>query len=387
MGATTGDICILTHMLDRMPCGVGRYLESLLEEFKTLDLADRIHLVHPHRNDHPHYRHFRHTIVPMYRGKGRETRWTQWCVPRALRRMRPLLVHCPIQTNPPVFGPRAPLVLTVWDFSPIRWKDPGWPWLRRWLVFGLILRRALARAAEIIVPSESTRRDVKRFYGRALARGGAERITIVPCAADDRWRPRPDIERPFPEPYVLYVGSLAPRKNVGTLIRALGILKRHGQARRLLLVVSPEEFIQSGMDALCKAESVSDMIEMRPEVTTDELASLYTHCGAFVFPSLYEGFGLPVLEAMACGAPVITTSRSSLPEVAGDAARLVEGRDPEDLAHAIERVLGDPVLRRSLSDAGRAQATRFSWRRTAEQTAAVYRRVLARSTTNGRRAP
>jgi glycosyltransferase involved in cell wall biosynthesis len=373
-----GDICILTHMLDRMPCGVGRYIESLLEEIKALEIAGRIHLIHDRPNDHAHYRAFRHTVVPMPRGPARETRWAQRHLPRALERLRPALVHCPIQTNPPVLGRSAPLVLTVWDLAPLLWPDRVWPWARRALIYGLILKRALGRAAAIIVPSESTRADLARRFGRAIERGATGRIEVIPCAADKRFRPRPDLPRPKPNRYLLYVGSLVARKNVATLIRATATLKRRGSDLRLILVTPNQEFCESGLEALARAEGVADRIEVVAKATMDELAALYTHSEAFVFPSLYEGFGLPVLEAMSCGAPVITTRRSSLPEVAGEAARLVGGNDPEELARAIEEVVGDPVLRRRLGEASLAQAARFSWRKTAEQTAAVYERVLAR---------
>jgi len=373
-----GDICILTHYLDRMPCGVGRYVEALLEEFKALEIADRIRLIHDRSNDHAHYRAFRHTVVPMPRGPARETRWAQWHLPRALAALRPALIHCPIQTNPPVVGLDAPLVLTVWDVAPLLWPDRVWPWARRALIYGLILKRALARAAAIIVPSESTRADLARLFGPAIERGGTGRIEVIPCAADKRFRPRLDLPRPMPGRYLLYVGSLVARKNVATLIRVTATLKRRGSDLRLILVTPQMEFRDSGLEALARGEDVADQIEVVEKVTMDGLAALYTHCEVFVFPSLYEGFGLPVLEAMSCGAPVITTRRSSLPEVAGEAARLVGGNDPEELARAIEAVAGDPVLRRRLGEASLAQAARFSWRKAAEQTAAVYERVLTR---------
>jgi len=380
MGAERkGEICILTHYLDRMPCGVGRYIEALLEEFKAFDLAGRIRLVHDQPNDHPHYHYYHHTIVPLPTGPARETRWAQWHLPRALQAMRPALVHCPIQSNPPVFGRRAPLVLTVWDFAPLLWADPVWPWPRRWLIYGLILRRAIAQATAIIVPSESTRADLIRLFGRALARGGNPPIEVITCAADKQYRPRPDLARPMSDGYLLYVGSLVPRKNVATLIRAVAMVKRRGSNLRLLLATPGAEYAGSAIEALARAEDLADQVDVVEKVTlVDKLASLYTHCEVFVFPSLYEGFGLPVIEAMSCGAPVITTRRSSLPEVAGEAARLVGGDDPEELARAIEEVVGDPVLRRRLGEASLAQAARFSWRKAAEQTAAVYERVLAR---------
>jgi len=375
----SGEICILTNLLDRMPCGVGRYIEALLEEFATLPLAGRIRLVHGKQGDHPHYRRFGQRVVPMPRGPGRETRWAQRRLPRVLRRMRPALVHCPIQTNPPVFGMGGvPLVLTVWDFSPVFWKDPGWSPARRRLVFGLILGRAIERAAAIIVPSESTRADLERLFGRRVEKGGADRIAVIPCAADKRLRRREDLPRPLESDYLLYVGSAAPRKDVATLIQALGALRRKGRTVRLVLVMKREEFAGSGLSAAAETERVADLVEIRERVEIDDLAALYTHCGAFVFPSLYEGFGLPVLEAMACGAPVVTTRRSSLPEVAGEAALFFREGDPGDLAQAIERLLADGGLRKRLSREGLGRAALFSWRRTAEQTAEVYEMVLGK---------
>jgi glycosyltransferase involved in cell wall biosynthesis len=385
VGEAKGEIFILTHMLDRLPCGVGFYLESLLEEFKAFNLAERIRLVHDQSSGHPHYRTYRHTVVPMPKGPAREMRWAQWRLRRALHRMRPALVFCPIQTNPPAFGLAAPLVLTVWDFDPILWADPGWPWLRRRLIYGTILRRAIARSAAIIVPSESTRADLVRLFGPAVEGRKSRPIEVVPCAAGKQYRPRPDLGRPIPERYLLYVGSLVSRKNVATLIRAVAVMKRKGSPCRLVLVTPRAEFTASGIKALAQEENVEEMIEVRENMSDGELVALYTYCEAFVFPSLYEGFGLPVLEAMACGAPVITTRLSSLPEVAGDAARLVGGDDPEELARAIEEVVGNPTLRGRLSEAGLAQAARFSWRRTAEQTAAILERVLAFSAKPGRR--
>jgi glycosyltransferase involved in cell wall biosynthesis len=375
-----GKICLVTHYLDRMPCGIGRYIEALLEEFKALDLGKRIHLVHDQPNSHPHYRHYPETIVPMPRGPTRETRWAQWHLPRVLRQLKPSLVHFPAQTNPPLFGVPAPLVLTVHDLIPLVWREPGWSPLRRWLIYRLILPRAIRHASAVIVPSESTATVLARFLGKEMKNWGDQRIVVVPEAADRRLRPRRDLERPAAGPYLLYVGSLGPHKNVGTLIRAVALLKEKGLAHRLILVTSRAGFADSGLETLARAQRLMTLIEVREGVSTDDLAVLYTHCETFVFPSLDEGFGLPVLEAMACGAPVITTRCSSLAEVAGEAALVVSGRDPEELARAIQDVVGKPALRSRLSQAGLAQAARFSWRRAAEQTAAVFERVMARRT-------
>ena len=253
----SGEICILTHLLDCMPCGVGRYLETLLEEFKAFDFAGRIHLVHYKNYDHPHYRYYRNTIVPLPKGPYRETRWAQWILPRTLAKMNPAMVHCTIQSNPPVMWLHAPTVLTIHDLIPLLVPEREWPWYRRWLIYRLILGRAIARAAAVTVPSESTRRDVMRLFGRAGEAGGSHRITVIPEAADRRFRPRPDLARPMAERYVLYVGSLALRKNVPLLLRAVAMLKGKGSDMPLLLVVSREEFAEFGLGALARELGVA----------------------------------------------------------------------------------------------------------------------------------
>jgi glycosyltransferase involved in cell wall biosynthesis len=168
-------------------------------------------------------------------------------------------------------------------------------------------------------------------------------------------------------PYVLAVGTLEPRKNLERLIAAWGRLPPALQDSHTLALVGPRGWDDAPILSAARAAGA----QLLGGVTDDELRALYAGAAAFVYPSLYEGFGLPVLEAMAAGAPVITSNVSSLPEVAGDAALLVDPRDEAAIAEAIERVVTDPTLADDLRARGRPRAAAFSWARTARETLAV----------------
>jgi glycosyltransferase involved in cell wall biosynthesis len=224
------------------------------------------------------------------------------------------------------------------------------------------IARALRRAGAILCISEATRRDLVARHP-----GAAGRTAVTPLAADERFGPKgPDdaavrarhgLERPF----VLAAGTLEPRKNLARLIDAWASLDGTDHD---LVIVGPPGWDFAGLVARARAERV----RLPGYVSDEELAALYRLCDAFCYPSLYEGFGLPVLEAMRCGAPVVTSNVSSLPEVAGDAAVLVDPRDVSAIRTALARLLADPDERARLSAAGLRRAADFSWERTARAT-------------------
>jgi glycosyltransferase involved in cell wall biosynthesis len=172
---------------------------------------------------------------------------------------------------------------------------------------------------------------------------------------------------------VLFVGTLEPRKNVALLIEAFALLRRQIDAQ--LLIVGSRGWLDEPIFAAHARSGVGDAARFVGHLDEEDLAVLYSHAGVFVLPSLYEGFGLPVLEAMAAGAPVLTSSVSSLPEVAGDAALLVDPHDPAAIADGLRRLLGDPALADDLRTRGRARAAEFSWERTASETLALLRSI------------
>ena len=237
-------------------------------------------------------------------------------------------------------------------------------------------RRAIERAARIIAVSACTKRDMLRFLEVE-----EDRIDVVPEGIDGGFQPCSDeavaaVREKYGlnRPYVLYVGQLAPRKNTVRLLKALEQILAHVGPDRLTAVVTGH--VSFGADAIHAALDRfkhPEALVLPGHVEAADLPALYSGAQLFLFPTLYEGFGLPVLEAMACGAPVLTSNVSALPETCGDAAALVCPTDTHAIAAEAIRILEDPGLRTDLRSRGLARARTFSWRRTAEETLACYR--------------
>ncbi|MBI2856788.1 MAG: glycosyltransferase family 4 protein [Chloroflexi bacterium] len=234
---------------------------------------------------------------------------------------------------------------------------------------------AIKRADHIIAVSENTRRDLVKHLGVPT-----DRITVIHNGVDHSvFKPNGTGLLPFP--YILYVGSERPRKNLETLLAAFAQLKKRPGFSDLKLVKvggpgRSDAFRAATLQVIRKLGLEGEVVFVG-QVTDSELSAYYSSARALVYPSLYEGFGLPILEAMACGCPVVTSNISSLPEVAGEAALFVNPRERQDLARAMARILSDGAVRRQLIAKGRERSGRFSWARAAEATAAVYRRVEA----------
>ncbi len=268
-----------------------------------------------------------------------------------------------------------PTVLTVHDVVFHHLPECHKP-LNRWY-----LRRTMPlycrRATHIIAVSEATRQDLIRLYDLP-----EEKITVIHEAAHRRFHPQPPemVEEAraryhLPEEFLLYVGTIEPRKNLTRLLRVWARLYQAGEAPPLV-IVGARGWLADDFFAALEACPVRDAVHLTGYVAEVHLPAVYAAATAFVFPSLYEGFGLPPLEAMACGTPVACSNTSSLPEVVGDAALTFDPTDEEAMADAIRRLVGDDELRAELRERGTKQAARFTWKRAAHQTLAVYRDVL-----------
>jgi glycosyltransferase involved in cell wall biosynthesis len=266
---------------------------------------------------------------------------------------------------------RVPTVITLFDVMPLRLGDVLLKHARhrRFYNFQLNLCR---RAAMLITASEATARDLAQF---AIA--SRKKIAVIPLAPPPLDSPNnlSDAGRTILQaaPFLLHVGGDEPQKDQITVLRAFGMLCRNPAFRHHLVLVGKHHLDDT--PALEMSTRAARRILRLTTATRADLDALYAQCDAFVFPSLYEGFGLPVLEAMRAGAPVITTNVSALPEIAGDAALFVAPKNPEALAVAIRRVLDDERVRVKLSEAGEHRAQQFTWARAAELTRAVYERV------------
>ena len=246
--------------------------------------------------------------------------------------------------------------------------------------------RFLRAADAIIAVSECTKRDAQRLYGIADSR-----ICVIHEGVHDRFRPcGPDAvasvrqRHGLPARYLLFVGTIEPRKNLAALLEALAVLKRRAVDRGgppevpKLVIVGKKGWLSDGFFERLRELALGPDVVLPGFVPDEDLPAVYSGAECFVFPSLYEGFGLPVLEAMACGVPVICSNASSLPEIAGAAALLFDPGEPAELAAAIERVLADAAFRGELAERGRCQAAKFTWQRAAERTLAVYADVAGR---------
>jgi glycosyltransferase involved in cell wall biosynthesis len=233
---------------------------------------------------------------------------------------------------------------------------------------------AARRADAIITVSESAKRDIVRLYGSQ-----AERIHVVHEAAAPAFQPIRDpavLERvrrryDLAERFILYVGTIEPRKNLPKLIEGFASRRKSGQLPHQLVCAGPYGWLSRDIEDLIDRLQIEDAVRFTGYVPFDDLATLYSLAEMFVFPSLYEGFGLPVIEAMACGTPVVTSNGTSLPEVVADSAVLVDPEDVDSIAAGIQQMLSNPGLRERLRRSGLERAKCFTWERAATRTLRV----------------
>lgn len=349
--------------------GIGRYLVNLIRALPPhLDAAEQLSVLHPPSLSVPPSVRAYETAPAVF------SLSQQWHIPRLLRHIRATLFHSPYVVT--AYFPPTPLVLNVNDLIPLLY--PAMVSRRARYSFPPLLRLALRRAAHVIAISEATKRDLTRHFDVSEAD-----VTVIPLAPDPMFSPpsAPSVDAArrrlgLPEQYVLYLGSNKPHKNLRRLVEAWSLVTDRPDLTDWTLVIAgvwdprhPDVRIRATELAL------TERVTFLGPVEETDLPALYGGADVFVFPSLYEGFGLPVIEAMACGVPVACSHTSSLPEVGGDAACYFDPEDVEDVAETLAGLLRDPARRSELSLQGRRRAARFSWSSTARQTLNVYRRV------------
>ncbi|WP_287155613.1 glycosyltransferase family 1 protein [Candidatus Solincola tengchongensis] len=354
--------------------GVARYLVNLLRELTVLEGEEEyiLYLSEPIEPLPFRSPRLRERVLTHAPGLA----WRHLRLPLAMRRD-----GVDLHFSPSYFLPLlkvCPAVVTVHDLT---FKvHPEWFSSDRRFLFDDIFWREVRQAERIITVSEHSKRDIVDVLGVEPSR-----VTVIPAAPDRFFRPLRDEKRlaavrerfGLRPGFLFTAGSIHTRRNLERLIEALSLAEAElGEELQLLILGTPAPFTPPvdiwGTARRCGVEGRVVHLEY---VTEEELLCIYNACGLFVYPSLYEGFGLPVVEAMACGAPVACSRVTSLPEVAGEAAAYFDPLDVEDMARVLASILSDPAERERLAAAGLRRAGDFSWRRAAESTLQVFREV------------
>jgi glycosyltransferase involved in cell wall biosynthesis len=363
--------------------GTGYYTQKLIEFLGRVDSENeyilfcpsgyREHLEHPAMFEYPNIR------VVEVRGASRpaaQALWRQSALPRRIRELGVDVFHFPSFIAS--LTSHLPSVLTVHDLCFSLYPET-FPILRRFY-YRRVIPQSARHCSSIIADSEATRRDILKNFRMDDGSVRTVHLGVDPVrfyhVTDGAERNRLRSRYALPEHYILYVGTLEPRKNITRLIRAFdyGIVSKGFPHH--LVIAGRRGWLFDQIFREVNALNLSDRVRFPGFVERSDLAALYSMARAFAYPSLYEGFGLPCLEAMSCGTPVIASNASSLPEILGEDALLVDPFSVDSIADALQKVCSDEAIHKDFSERGPRRASRFSWMSTARKTAEVYARTL-----------
>lgn len=362
---------ISTH-IDSGKGGIARYSYELIKNLNIIDKGNEYYLIHNKINN---YVQLSNKNI-LLRSPFPDTIWRFSVAPIMLKYLNHLdLVHDPYPIGPLSFNMPFKKIVTVCDLAHIFF--PKTATFRLKLSHRLFLSKTLSNADKIIAISQSTRNDLKNYL-----KIPEEKIQVIYLGVDERFRQLSDqeiddikIKYSIQYPFILYVGGLEPRKNILTLIKSFYKIKKRGIKHKMVLTGKRSWNYRKIFDCIHQLNLQKEIVylEYVPDV---DLPSLYNAADLFVYPSIYEGFGFPPLEAMACGTPVITSNTSSLPEVVGNAGIMANPRDVNDIANALNEVLSNEDLKYGMVKKGLEQAKKFEWITCAKETLKNYEKVI-----------
>lgn len=368
------------YIKDGFP-GIGRYTYSLVSALGKLETGDEFFiLINPRQKN----RRFdldlienkqNIHLVPCH--VPRSLPLEMLFLPLVIQKLRPAVYHSPFYLRP--YAIACPCVTSLYDLTPLQYGN-GLKRIFSRLVFWVGANMVCRSSAAIVTPSVSSGQSIREFCDRL-----GNRLYTIPLAADPHFKRQPDAvisktrkHLNLSGPYVLHVGSHSPHKNIEALILTWRYLKssiHHRKVPHQLVLAGYNSSNSSRIRALVMKSGIEDSVNLIGEVEEKELAPLYCGADLFVFPSKIEGFGLPVLEAMACGTPVICSNADSLREIADGAAWIIDPDHPDSFAEAIVQLLCSPSLRKTYISKGLRRSAQFTWEATAKATHRVYQKV------------
>ena len=351
--------------------GIANYVHNLLKELIKIKNED-MYLINYEENEFI-YEYNKITISNPFKDISKTLLWYLYLGMQNNRLKKLDIIHNPTQC-PTFFRFKPKYIFTVHDITPL--IDSKEHPIYRVLSYKLLLPRTLKTADKIIAVSNSTKKDLMHHFDIP-----EEKIKVILEAADEKFKPlnNKEINKVNQKyslnfPFILYVGTLEPRKNIPSLIKAFYKLKKKNLQYKLVIAGKKGWKYKEIFETIDKLNLQNDVV-FTGYVSDEDLPALYNAADLFVYPSIYEGFGLPPLEAMACGTPVITSNTSSLPEVVGDAGIMVDPYDIDGLVDAMYEVLTNEGLRENMIKKGLERAKMFSWEKCARETLEVYEEV------------
>ncbi len=354
--------------------GIGKYVLELVKGLAKVDTTNKYTLyeyghtqvVKPAENKNITY------VVPSFYSSSRTMRifWEQFFFPWYLKKNRIDIFHGPSFMLPVINSCKS--IITVHDLTFIRYPESFT--ISTKIYYWLFFKRSLKNANMIIADSEATKKDIIKYFNIH-----PRKIEIIYLGVDDKFKVIKNkslivnVRKKYklPESFFLFTGVLSPRKNIEGALRAFSSLK----TKHKFVVVGAKGWLYKSIFDIVEKLKINEKVIFTGYIDADDLHLVYNAAEALVFPSFYEGFGLPILEAMACGCPVITSNISSMPEVAGDAAILVNPRNIEQISVAMKTIVTNRAMKIQLIKKGLIQAKKFTWEKTAKETKALYERV------------
>jgi len=371
-------IGIIAEPLNQPFTGIATYTSNLIQDHRNENENYDVFLIN-YENNFPREAGQNVIVMPYNSFFKKISKSYLWylTLPFRIRKYKDFdLIHCLAQYPLVIPFNRPRYIITVHDL--IQLLSPKEVPLGSYLIRRIFLPHTLKQADCIITDANSTKRDIIELFNIPDTK-----IEVIPLAADEKFYPRDDehirtirSRYGLVNPFILYVGSMEPRKNIPSLIRAFLSIKQKGYPHDLVIAGKKSGKYKSIYN-LIDSLNLSREVKLLGYVPDDDLPGLYSAAEVFVYPSFYEGFGLPPLEAMSCGCPVIAANTSSLPEVVGDAGILVNPRSVSEISNAISNVLEDRVLREKLKNRGLIRAQTFCWEKCITSTNRLYRDILS----------
>lgn len=371
------DIGIISDSIDEYNGGIGVYTYQLLQNFNRIDSENNYHLIHHSQNDLELYNQNQEIIIPKNRliqDRGSYVFWRYITLGLKLKKYPLDLVHDPYELGPFTFSQPFRKVITVHDLTPLLFPD-----LFKWgdvMLHRLLLKKTISKADKIITDSYHSQKDLIEFLNVPK-----NKIAVIHLGKDESFKklnPKEIVlvkeKYGLPNRFILSVGGLHPIKNIPRLLEAYYLARKDGIEHKLVVVGGSIDKTEPIFQTI-KGLGLEEDVIFTGTIPHEDLIALYNATDLFMYPCLYAGFGFPPLEAMSCGTPVITSRTSSLPEVAGDAAVLINPYVTKEIAQAMVRVLSDEDLRQDLSKKGLKRSKMFNWKKTATETLEVYQEV------------